>query len=157
MVQNGNSMKKVFLLFSSLILCVLIYSFLLEETTDFCVHNNCIRVKKSWGDGCKIFPLNPFSLTESTECYIKTTNTNNITFYYTNKKKKLLVYKSESPLVVVNKDTSFCVIKSFDSIYKAEFYPKESRKLKDVYEYVDLIDLRIKENFATDKSGEKIK
>ena len=149
-------MKKVALLVT--ILAALLFWFG-ESRHFYCLNNRCLTVWKTFNNICYIIPGKYYGLVKPSDNFIATTNTNNLTIYFTGQLPKTFFIKGDEKIKIYNTDkTRFVLLdyegqsQTFDSI----LYNKNATKFNDLKENASLIEIFVKENYATDKSGKKL-
>lgn len=128
-----------------------------QSRSFYCLSDGrCITVWKRLGNKCYIVPGKCYEIFKPTDDYIQTTNTGYVDVILVNDKKLLIniednaeiVQQSSNSLIELyrdNKTLNDSLNTYFDGRYRQ--YKKE----------VDFISINIKENYATDKSGKKLK
>lgn len=151
-------MKKIFLwilIFSALILALWV-----ESRKFFCLSNrNCVTIWKTYNNVCYIIPGKYYGLTKPAGNFIESTNTNNITLYFSDALPNTFVYKSEQKLKIHNDVKNTFVFYNYDSNEKkfdSVLYMPDAKRLRDVKPNVQLMDVSIQENYAIDKNGKNL-
>lgn len=151
-------MKKIGLIFVLFIVVVLF--FYGESRKIFCVENGrCITVWKTFGNTCYIIPGRYYGLMKpSSENYLRTNNLNNLDIIWTNKMDSLIVNFSDSDASIIN---SFKGIKfvnySLNNKYNDSILTYLHGGYRRYKKEVDYMSIFLKDNYATDKYGKKLK
>lgn len=149
-------MKKILLYFLFFMACMLTWY---GESRKFfnLKDGNCVTLWKTYNNVCYIIPGYYFGIIYPSGNFLKTTNTNNVTIFFSKKLPNSIIYFNDGslPITVVNGSYAF-----YDySIDKVRFdkllYKPNARNANDINSNVDLIDLYIPENYATDKNAAK--
>lgn len=169
--NNPNRVKTVRMLLKIMgviVILIVVVSVWAEQSRSFyCLsERKCITVWKRSGNICYIIPGKYSGIFKPSDNYIKTTNVNPLvgnnyfTFYFTEEMPNTLIYRSKSTFEVYNGDKQKLLLIDYDSDvekYKEVLYIPDAKKVNDLKENVNLISLDTKENYATDKSGKKLK
>lgn len=131
-----------------------------ESRKFFCLSNGrCITVWKTYNNTCYIIPGKYYSPSKPSLNYIESTNTNGLTFFFTDALPNTWIYSSEQNIKANNDNRSKWVFydyssnkKKFDGI----LYKPKAQKFSDIKENVELIEVYVLGNYATDKKGKKI-
>lgn len=129
-----------------------------ESRKFFCLKDGqCVTVWKTYGNTCYIVPGRYYGLIGPFKNFIKSTNTNAITFFLTEKMPNTWIFKSEQRLDTVSSETTSMLdyssnAKKFDEI----LYKPNAERHNDVKNDVTIIEIDIRENYAIDKTGKKL-
>lgn len=150
-----------------LLLIVVLLVWFDQSRTFYCLsEDKCVTVWKRLGNKCYIVPGKYYGIFKPSDNYIKTTNVNPLvgnnyfTFYFTEEMPNTLIYRSKSTFEVYNGDKQKFLLIDYDSDvekYKEVLYVPDAKKVNDLKENANFISLDTKENYATDKSGKKLK
>ena len=158
-------MKKALLIFFGGLLLLVIW--IGEERSFYCVNNKlCVTVWKNYNDVCYIIPGRYYGLMPPSSSFIKTTNTDNITIFFSRSCYNELIFKrggdpdgndifqvnniyNKHRFAFINYDSN---VKKWDSI----LYKSDAKRFNDVMDNIDFIEIYIKENVAINKNGEKL-
>jgi len=150
---------KTFLL-SILVLIALSIVWLGESRRFYCFDNdNYITVWKTYNNVCYIIPGKYYGLLKPSQCYIKSTNSNNMTIYMSNELPNSLIYRSDEAINVIGGNHSNFTFVDYNSNtngFHSMLYETNSKLLKGVKGGVDYMDIFIKENYAIDKNGKHL-
>ncbi|MBS1760085.1 MAG: hypothetical protein JST23_08190 [Bacteroidetes bacterium] len=153
-------MKKILSLIALVIFFALIY---FGEKRDFyCLEEGkCVTVWKTYGNSCYIIPYKYYGLLSPSGNYIKTTYTNDVTIYWNDELPNAVTIRCEQDFKIVNNNSAKINIVDFNSNYENNlnkvFYDKDAKGFSDVKKNVSFISIYIKENYATDKNGNKLR
>lgn len=145
------------LLFVFLILIVLTLVWYGESRRFFCVDNgNCITVWKTYNNVCYIIPGKYYGIIKPSQNFFQSTNTNNLTIFFTNELPNALIYKSDQDLKINNSNKDEFIfydynqdVKKFDTI----LYMPNAKKNNDIKSNASLMDIFIQEDYALNKDG----
>lgn len=148
-----------------LLLIVLLLVWYDQSRTFYCLSNDkCVTVWKRLGGKCYIIPSKYYGVFKPSSDYIKTTNTQYLTFYFSNDIPNKMIVRNQGSSTgekrgyeIVNNLSENLEIAEYSDDYKAILYKPDAIKFKDVKTSTEYLDLDIKENYATDKTGRKIK
>ncbi len=150
-------MKKTILFFFVVILFLFVWYG--ESRKFFCLKDgNCITVWKTYNNVCYIIPGKYYSLWAPSNNFIKTSNLNELTIFFTDELPNTFIVQSKEKLKVYNKEGCVFLDYNLDSarLKKILYKPDAKRFYKDLKLNARLIDIDIKENYARDKDGKTI-
>jgi hypothetical protein len=128
-----------------------------ESRHFYCLDNGkCITVWKTYNNVCYIMPGKYYGIIKPSDNYIQTTNTNNLTIFFTAEMPNLLVIQSEDALEINNKNKKNYLLLDYSkatSRFDSIFYKRNAQKFNEIKDNARLIDLDIHENYAIDKDG----
>lgn len=143
-----------------LILIGLLVVWVGESRKFYCLdEDRYITVWKTFGDICYVVPGKYFGLIRPLDNYIKTTNTNYMTLYWTNQLPKSIVVRCEKEYQIFNEDKTDITIIDYQGNHEfldKTIYIEGAKKFNDIKADAGFIDLIIKENYALDKTGAKL-
>lgn len=123
----------------------------------------CVTVWKRFDNKSYIIPDKYYGVLNPSDNYIKTTNTQYLTLYFNSNFPNMMAVRNQGSSTGLNADYEIINnlpekfnIHEYSEEYKAILYEPEAKKFKDVKVSTEYIDLNIKENYATDKTGKKI-
>lgn len=149
--------KRLIILFVFIALLSLWYG---EKRSFYCLDNNkCITVWKTYGNTCYIIPDKYYGLFKPSDNYIETSNTNDITIYWSEKLPKSVIVRCETNYEIKNVEKVKISIHDFndkDKEFREILYGLNPKKFSDVKSDVSFISIYIKEKYATDKNGKKL-
>jgi hypothetical protein len=156
--------KALLIIFSSLLLVVVWFG---EDRSFYCINNTVyVTVWKTYNNVCYIIPGKYYGLTQPSGSFIKTTNTNNITIFFSGYCYNELIFKREGdlsgdrPLQINNShENHHYTFIDYDSDVKKWdkfFYKADAKRFNDVKDNADFVEIDIKENVATNKNGKKL-
>lgn len=148
-----------------LLLIVLLLAWYDQSRTFYCLSNDkCVTVWKRLGGKCYIVPSKYYGVFKPSKNYIKATNTQYLTLYFSNDIPNKMIVRNQGSSTgkkggyeIVNNLPEELEITEYSDAYKAILYKPDAIKFKDVKASTEYLDLDIKENYATDKTGKKIK
>lgn len=148
-------MKKTILFFFIVIL--LLVGWYGESRKFFCLENGkCITLWKTYNNVCYVIPGKYYGLWAPSNNFIKTSNLNELTIFFTDELPNTLIVQSREKLKVYNKGgVVFLDYDSDSTRFKNILYkPDAKRFYKDLKPNASLISIDIKENYARDRQGE---
>ncbi|MHC5310127.1 hypothetical protein ACYSNM_08660 [Myroides sp. LJL116] len=157
--------KKVKILFKIMCFFIVIPVLLLawydQSRTFYCVSNDkCVTVWKRLGGKCYIIPSKYYGVFKPSENYIKATNTQYLTLYFSNDIPNKMIVRDQGNSMgkgekyeIVNNLPEELEINDYSDDYNVILYKSDAVKFKDVKTSTEYIDLNIFENYATDKNG----
>lgn len=146
---------------------VVVFSLLLWDELSrkfYCLDNNkCITIwKTSWG--CYIIPGKYYGVIKPSDCYIKSRNDKYLTLYFSSNIPNRIIVRDQGSFTgkkggyeIVNNIPEILEIVEYSNDYKTILYRPEATKFRDVKSTTDYLTVNIKENYAIDKSGKKLK
>jgi hypothetical protein len=151
-------MKRILLYFLVLILFIL--AWFGESRRFFCLESGeCITVWKTYNNVCFIIPGKYYGIFRPSGNYIETSNSNNLTIYFTREFPNSLIYKSENVLVTKNDIKQPFVFYDYNtdtSKFDEILYLPNAKKNNDLKDNAQFIEIFTHENFALDKHGNKL-
>ncbi len=135
-----------------------------EERSFYSLKNGtCITVWKTYGGVCYILPYKYFGVSAPQNDYILTANSQYITLYLFDSLPTTIVVKNQGSATgadgsfrVFNKDNSEWHIKRYSEKYRRMVFDSNQSSDLQLKKGVELIDIDIFENYAIDKSGQKL-
>lgn len=130
----------------------------------YCLSDDkCVTVWKQLGNKCYIVPGKYYGLFKPSKTYIRTNNTQNLTLYFTNELPHKIILRNQGNSVSQNKyqifnnsEGKWDIMKYSDSL-KNILYMANALRFNEVKSNANYIDINIEENYAVDKTGEKLK
>jgi len=123
-----------------------------------------ITVWKRLGNKCYVIPGKYYSVLNPSDNYIKTSNRQSLTLFYSNKLSKTVLIRNEGESTgriggykVINHQLNDYKILSYCSEYDKVLYKPDAYYFRDVKGTTEYIKLNIHENYATDKRGKKFR
>ena len=126
----------------------------------------CVTVWKRTDGEVYIIPGKYESNNKPTVSYIRTINKQFLTLYFSNEKElsyKIIVRdegnleSNQNRYTIKNDVKREWVFLEYSESYKSILYEPNAIKFKDVKASTDYLTINIQENYATDKSGKKLK
>lgn len=152
-------MKRLFLFFPIFIISILIWYG--EARKFFCLDDGkCVTVWKTYNNICYVIPGEYYGLFKPSENFIQTTNTNNLTIFFTNELPDAFIYQSDQDVIINDMkkdDFVFYDLNSNSQKFIKILYPSNAKKSSDLKDNARLIDIFIQENYAIDKDGKKLR
>lgn len=158
--------KKLFIVLGTILLLVAIMLIWFDQSRSFyCLsENRCITVWKRLGNKCYIIPDKYYGVFNPTDNYIRTTNTQYLTLYFSTHIPKTIIVRNQGNSTgevgeyeIVNILKNIVEIVDYSEEYKKILYKPNALNFIDVESQTEYIDLGIKENYATDKTGKKLR
>jgi hypothetical protein len=150
-------MKKLFL-YTIITLAVL--SFWFGESRHFyCLDNRCITVWKTFNDVCYIVPGKYYGLLKPSGSFIRTTNTNLLSIFFSKQMPKTLFVKNEYEIKIFKGEVDGWVFVDYNGSqpkYDSLFYKPNAKKFNDLKAEADFIELNVQENYAFNKNGKRL-
>jgi hypothetical protein len=148
-------MKKLIIIYAIIIASSILWFG--ESRSFFCLSNGkCVTVWKTYNDVCYIIPGKYYGIFRPANDFIKTTNSNNLTIYFTDEIPNAFIFRSEQDIEINNDGKNKYVFydynqykEKFDKVLDREYATKNS----DVKNDAQLIDIIIYDDFALDKNG----
>ena len=130
----------------------------------YCVSGNkCVTVWKKENGEVYIIPGKYKGNDEPSGSYIKTIRGQFLTLYFSEELSHKIIVRDQGNYLsnrkkytIVNDTKEEWQFLEYSNGYKAILYKTDAVKFKDVKVGTDYIDLDIKENYATDKTGKKL-
>jgi hypothetical protein len=128
-----------------------------ESRRFFCLSNGqCLTVWKTYNDVCYIIPGKYYGALRPANGYMRCSNTNLITFFFSSELPGEIVFQTGNEVNVHN--DSLNPIKFYDfsvdtSRYLKLLYLPTAKTSRDMKPDAELMDLDIRENYATNKDG----
>jgi hypothetical protein len=124
--------------------------------------NKYITVWKTFGGVCYIIPEKYYGLVRPSVNFMETTDDNYIVLFFSKETPSHVIYwenRQNRELKIVNnsKDKVLFVnyLSNQDSLDKLLYKP-DAKKVRDVKDNVEMLDIDIEQDYATDKTGKKI-
>jgi hypothetical protein len=120
-------------------------------------------VWKRLGNKCYIIPGKYYWILRPSDNYLKTSNTQYLTLYFSEKLPKKIIVRNQGissgkdEYEIRNNPKGDWELLEYSERYKLILYQTHARKFKDVKTTTNYLDLAIKENYAIDKTGRKLK
>jgi hypothetical protein len=131
-----------------------------ESRKFFCLDNgSCVTVWKTYNNVCYIIPGRYFGLITPSDNFIKSSNNNFLTIYFTNELPNALIYKSEQTVDVKNghkNEYTFYDYNSDTQKFDSLLYIANAKKNNDIKGNAGLIDVIVGEYYALDKRGKHL-
>ena len=151
-------MKKILLTFSVILILLLMWYG--ESRKFFCIDGNrCITVWKTYNNTCYIILGKYYGLFKPSENFIKTTNTNNITIFFSSELPNSIIYRSDYPSKVNSNNKDKIIFYDYNSDtmkFNNLLYLPNAKNNNDIKESAGLMDIFIHDNYAIDKNGKKL-
>ncbi len=151
-------MRKISFIFLLFTLFILIWYG--ESRKFYCLGNGkCITVWKTYNNVCYIIPGKYYGIIKPSKNFIQSTNTNNLSVFFTNELPRAFIYQSEEDLIINNRnkdETIFYDYNSDSKKFNKILYPLDAKKSSDLKDKAQLIYVFIHENYALDKDGKKL-
>lgn len=143
---------------------LLIFIFLIlfwygEKRKFYCMDNNkCITVWKTYNNTCYITSGKYYGLIKPSGNYIKTTNLNDVTFFWSDKLPNKIIIEGENLEINNNSKLETVFLKYSDNTekYKSIIYKPHAEKHNDINEDANYMNLYIQESYATNRNGVRI-
>jgi hypothetical protein len=158
-------MKKVLGIISILIVIVVSVSLYYKQSRDFyCLPDDkCVTVWKRVGGVCYVIPSKYYDVMKPSNDFIETTNTQYLTLYFLAGSSQVLVVKNEGTsqgfkggFKIHNALKNKVTILDYSESSQSLIYKPNAQTHSDVSPGVELLNLDIFENYATDKNGKKL-
>jgi len=151
-------MKRILLFFALGITLLVIWFG--ESRKFFCLEDgNCVTVWKTFFNVCYIIPGKYYGIVKPSEQYIESSNTNLITIYWSRELPNAFVFQSSGEVKAYDgsnhKFTFYDYTKDTSRLNKILYGPNAVKRA-DIKTDAGLMDIDIRENYATDKSGKKL-
>lgn len=151
--------------FKVLILLLFLFIGFDQSRSFYCLSgNHCVTVWKRLGNKCYIIPGKYYNVVSPSNNYLETSNTQYLTIYFTNKIPNKIIVKNqgdsggdEGGFKIKSSSKENWEMLEYLEQYKSIIYKTEASKLNEVQETTSYINLYIDENYATDKTGKKLK
>lgn len=166
-VANRTKMVKVLLKIIGVVLLLIVVLLIWfdQSRTFYCLsEDKCITVWKRLGNKCYIIPGKHYGVLNPSGNYIKTTNTQYLTLYFSDDIPNEMIVRNQGSSAgekggyeIVNNLSENLLITEYSDDYRDILYKADAVKFKDVKATTEYIDINIKENYATDKRGKKLK
>lgn len=131
----------------------------------YCLSDDkCVTVWKRANGDVYIIPDKYEDNVEPSVSYIKTINKQFLTLYFSEEIPQKIVVRDEGNLesnqkryTIENREKGKWNLLEYSEEYKAILYERDAKKFKDVKSITEYLTINIHENYATDKTGKKIK
>jgi len=157
-------MKPIFKVLKRSILILLLLVWYDQSRSFYCLsENQCVTVWKRLGNKCYIIPGKYYGILSPSDDYLLTSNTQYLTLYFSEKLPKKIIVRNQgsssgkAEYKIRHSSRGNWEISEYSERYKLVIYRNQARKFSDVQETANYIDLDIKENYARDKTGRKLK
>lgn len=166
MATGTKILKKVMKIVGIFLLIVIVFLVWFDQSRSFyCLTSgDCVTVWKRLGNKCYVIPGKYYGVFKPSSSFIETTNSQYLTLYFTDELPEKIVVRNQGSsksqhggYVINNKEKSNWEIVEYSDDYKPLIYNPEAQKFNDVKAGANYIDLDIKQNYAINKKGEKIK
>jgi len=151
-------MKRILLFFTLVIVLIMIWFG--ESRKFFCLGDgNCVTVWKTYNNVCYIIPGKYYGIVKPSEQYIESSNTNLITIYFSKELPNAFIFQSSGEMKIYNggnREFLFYDYAKDTSRFNKILYMPDAVKRSDIKADAGLMDIDIRENYATDKSGKKL-
>lgn len=172
MANKTKMVRKMLKISGIIVLGIVLYSMMQALKSDgiksyYCLSDaKCVTVWKRTNGEVYIIPGRYEANNKPTVSHIRTINKQFITLYFS--KEKELSYKiivrdegnlesNQKRYTIENDVKGKWEFLEYSNIYKSILYEPNAIKFKDVKTSTDYLTINIQENYATDKTGEKIK
>lgn len=150
-------MKKILIILFVLISVLIWYG---EKRSFYCLSvGKCVTVWKTYGNTCYIIPYNYYGLFKPSGNYMITTNTNDLAIYWTEQLGDSIVVRCDKNYEIKNNNEKKTLLIDYNGNkdkFHEIFYKPNAKKFNDIKNNIKLIEISIKENYATDKNGNKL-
>lgn len=128
-----------------------------ESRKFFCLEDGqCVTVWKTYNNVCYVIPGKYYGVIKPADNFLESTNTNDLTVFFTNELSNSFIFTSEQALKISNGKKDQCIFYDYD-LNKKRFdqilYKPEAKKASVIKDNAKLINIYILENYATDKQG----
>jgi hypothetical protein len=151
-------MKRILLSFGLVITLVVIWFG--ESRRFFCLEDgNCVTVWKTYNNVCYIIPGKYYGIVKPSEQHIESSNTNLISIYFSKELPNAFVFKSSGEVKIYDRgkrEFSFYDYEKDTSRFDKILYMPNAVKRVDIKADAGLMDIDIREDYATDKFGKKL-
>ncbi len=165
-VVNGSKiLRKLIKVFGILILLIIFFLVWFDQSRSFyCLSSGeCVTVWKRLGNNCFVIPNKYYGIFKPSSSFIETSNSQYLTLYFTDKLPKKIIVRNQGSsnsqkgkYTINNEEKSSWRIVEYSDEYKSQIYNPDALKFNDIKTGVKYIDLNIKQDYATNKTGEKI-
>jgi hypothetical protein len=135
-----------------------------QSRTFYCLSDDkCITVWKRLGGKCYIVPSKHYGIFKPSNSYLQTSNTQYLTLYFTNKLPHKIIVRNQgnaneqAEYGILNKSIGNWEIIEYSEDFKSILYKTNAKKFNEVDSNTNYIDLNVKESYAIDKSGKKLR
>jgi hypothetical protein len=150
-------MKKI-LIVAILILCLGAIWFG-EKRKFFLIGTEYVTLWKTYNNVSYLIPGKYFGLTKPSSGYIRTSNTNNLTLYISEKIPRTIIFKNEDSVEVnTSSNKSDIVFEKYmnnPEKFHAILFNPGGHTYKDLSTDAHVLDIIIKENYAMNEAGQK--
>ena len=150
-------MKRILLFFALVITLIIIW--LGESRRFFCLEDGyCVTVWKTY-NVCYIIPGKYYGIVKPSGQYIESSNTNLITIFFSKELPAAFIFQSSGEVKIydgVKHEFTFYDYTKDTSRFDKILYMPNAVKRSDIKADAGLMDIDIRENYATDRSGKKL-
>jgi len=122
-----------------------------------------VTVWKTYNNTCYVIPGKYYGIIKPSDNYIQTSNVQYLTIYFSDKMPRTIIVRnqgtskgSQGGYVINNNSKNDFIIMNYSEKLESVLYKSDAVKMNDVSADAYLIDIYIKENYATDKRGKKL-
>ncbi|MEJ8606433.1 hypothetical protein JSO56_05780 [Riemerella anatipestifer] len=118
----------------------------------------CVTVWKRIGGKCYIIPGKYYGIT-APDNYVEIGNLDNVTIYWSNEIPEKYIVRNEGykfDIISHQKDNKFLKFEDKKKYYRSLLYLQEAKKHNDIKPNVEIMNISIREPYATDKKGNKL-
>ncbi|MFN3300270.1 MAG: hypothetical protein ACK41Z_08745 [Sediminibacterium sp.] len=121
------------------------------------IGNGYVTVWKQFNDVSYVIWGKYYGLTSPSKNYIKTSNSNNLSLYISDKLPKTIIYRSDEPSIISSsvKGISFINYETDSEKFHSILYKPNAKKAKDLKVGTYALDILIKENYIINYTGKK--
>ncbi len=151
-------MKKILII--TLMVIILIVTWYGESRKFFsCDDGNYVTVWKTYNNTCYIIPGKYYGLIKPTTNFIESSNTNDLTIYFTKSLPNVFIVTSEQHLKINNDNKDKAVFFDYNvnkENYNKLLYKPGAKRVNDIKDDAGLIYIDVLNNHATDKNGKPL-
>lgn len=119
----------------------------------------CITLWKRVGGKCYIIPNKFYGFSEP-DNFVELSNLSNITFYWSKELPEKFIVRNEGyEFNIISKKEKNNIFLKYDDnkeYYRSLLYLKEAKEHNDVKSNTEILNISIREPYATDKKGKKL-
>lgn len=148
-------MKKALILI--LLFIVLLLAWYGEKRKFIPIGDSYVTVWKQFNDVSYVIWGKYYGILSPSKNYIKSSNSNILSLFISDKMPKIIIYRSEEPTVISSSldEISFINYEIDNEKIHSLLYKPNVKKAKDLTEGAHALDIMIKENYIMDYTGKK--
>lgn len=148
-------MKKGLILI--LLFIILLLTWYGEKRKFIPIGNNYVTVWKQFNDVSYVIWGKYYGVSSPSKNYIKSSNSNILSLYISDKIPKTIIYRSEEPTIIspTVEGISFVNYEDDSEKFHSILYKAEAKKAKDLNEGTFALDIMIKESYVIHYNGKR--